>query len=107
MRTYCIMKLYDWQKRFLEFVDQHENRIINLYGYPYGKTSMADYDTNERHKYYHYDEEKTPNLDDDLQNGKTVILITIEEIEDSPDNLLYFEVTRDDKPTPDVTHISQ
>jgi hypothetical protein len=56
------MELRTWQRDFIKFVNENENSIINLYGYPYGKTTMSLLDTNPYHVYYH----------DDLENESII-----------------------------------
>lgn len=40
------MKLYQWQNSFQEFIISNKNKVINLIGYSYGKTTMSIYDKN-------------------------------------------------------------
>lgn len=93
--------LYTWQEKFLDFVSMNENTIINLYGYPYGKSFIATYDSCENHRYYHDDGNHVSMFDfygieNDLARGDTVIIISIEKITDIKFPILYFEVNHDD-----------
>jgi len=92
------IKLKDWQKKFLQFASNNKNKIINLYGYPSGKSFIAFYDKNSKDRvYYHY--ESLYNLVpiyNDINNGKTVIIITIDKLHADLQDLIYFEVMEDD-----------
>jgi hypothetical protein len=86
------IKLKNWQKRFQQFLLDHENKIINLYGYPSGKSFMALYDKNNKDRiYYHYESlSDLQSIHDHINDGFTVIIISIDKIK--KDNFIYFEV---------------
>lgn len=99
------IKLKSWQKKFLQFVAENENKIINLYGYPYGKTFLSMINKNNNYKYYHdnrFDENEyfihTYPIKNDIDNNFTVIIITVEKlIDEKINNCLYFKVNENDR----------
>jgi hypothetical protein len=97
------IKLMDWQIRFQDFVKQHKNEVINLYGWSLGKTTMAAIDRKKKDRIYYHDNRKDQSVSfldtypilKNLEDGLTVIIVTVPKLEEL-DNLQYFEVKEED-----------
>lgn len=88
------IQLKKWQKEFQQFLLIHKNQIINLYGYPSGKSFMAHYDKKNKDRVY-YHEESMPNYElihENIYNGLTVIIISLDKLKDEFLDMIYFEV---------------
>ena len=71
------MEYRPWQLRFLTYLDsQPSGVLINLCGGPLGKTTLAKMNQDENVSYYH-SFKQLPQIQDDLQNGKKVVFVSI------------------------------
>jgi len=100
------IQLKPWQLRFQEFVLNNKNKVINLYGFPYGKTTMAVYDKKKTDRIYYHDNRDDESesfftvypIQKNIDDGLTVIIVTIEKLFDKNYNdFVYFEVNENDE----------
>ena len=100
-----IEKLRNWQKSFQMFLEKNNNRIINLYGYPFGKSTMAWIDKDKEDRIYYHDIRNNESISfvdlypiyPNLEKGLTIIIITVSKLMDKKlENIEYFEVKQGD-----------
>jgi hypothetical protein len=84
------MEYRPWQSRFLQWLDtQPSGSVVNLCGGPWGKTFLSKMNQDPHVSYYHSVEQMPP----PLQNGKKVVVISIEPLKDTSMTMYEIEAT--------------